>query len=213
MTELPPLEGMAEPVESLAFAPQGPWLFALDSSGTVMVGHVGARKVVKQCALAQQEVGGLVTLGDRHVAIHSFAGEVAVLRLWSRDGEEKTLDAYAEALAKDPGDVGALLRRAQYLLRQGRPHQAMKDLDAAVQADSRRKEGYWLRAMLRARADEQQGALADLDRVVELDPRDALAHYQRGLLLVRMQQYDAARRSLDRAFALDRRLAESVKDE
>ncbi|HKB37390.1 MAG TPA: tetratricopeptide repeat protein, partial [Gemmataceae bacterium] len=210
--ELPPPQGMSGPVESLSFAPQGPWLFALGPSGEVVVGHIAAGKVVKQCSLSPPEGGGMAVLGGRHVAVHATAGKVALLRLWSHDGSEKTLAACSEALAKDPRDVGALVRRAQIHLRHGRPHQALKDLDAAVGIDPKCKEGYWLRAMLRARTDEQKDALADLDKVIELDDRDALAHYQRGLLLVRLQQYAAARRSLDRAFALDGRLDEMSKD-
>jgi WD40 repeat protein len=209
--ELPALPDMSGPVESVSFAPQGPWLFALGASGEVVVAHTGTGKVVRRCPWSSPEGGGLAVLGGRHVAVHR-PGKVALLRLWSRDGSEKALAAYSEALAKDRRDVGALMGRAQLHLRHGRAYRAMPDLDAAVKADSKCKEAYWLRAMLRAREEDQQGALCDLDKVIELDPKDALAHYQRGLLLVRMQHYAAAKRSLDKAFQLKPRLADQLKD-
>jgi WD40 repeat protein len=208
--KLPALPELSGPVESLGFAPGGPWLFALSASGEVVVAHTGTGTVVRRCPWSSAEGGGLAVLGGRHVAVTS-PGKVALLRLWSRDGSEKTLAACSEALAKDPRDVRALMRRAQLQLRHGRPHRAVLDLDAAIKANPKCKEAYWLRGMLRARAEKQHGALDDLGKVIELDPQDALAHYQRGLLQVRMQNYAEARKSLDEAFKLQPELADQVK--
>jgi hypothetical protein len=208
---LPALPDLSGPVASLAFAPQGPWLFALGDSGEVVVAHAGAGKVVRRCPWSSPEGGGLTALGGPHVAVHR-PGQVALLRLWSRDGSEQALTACAESLAKARRDVGVLLRRAEIQLRHGRPHRAVSDLDAALKADPKCKEAYWLRGLLRARAEEHQGALEDLTKVTELDPKDALAHYQRGLLQVRMQHYDDARTSLDQAFRLRPQLAEPFKE-
>jgi WD40 repeat protein len=208
--KLPALPGMSGAVASVAFAPGGPWLFTVGASGEVAVAHTGAGSVVRRCPSSSSDGGGLAILGGRHVAVPR-AGKVVLLRLWSRDGSEKTLAACAEALAKNPRDVGALVLRAQIHLRHGRAHRAVPDLDAAIVADKKCKEAYWLRGLLRARADEHRGALEDLNMVIQLDPKDALAHYQRGLLQVRLKSYAEAQRSLDRAFQLNEKLADQYK--
>ncbi len=205
-------------IHTLRFAPQGPWLAALDDAGWVTLYDTGSGAKLRSCRVAPEKPLALSQAPDgRHalVAAGDGKGSLAVVQWWSLDGAEKELAECAAVLhgdpdRRDPKSETFLARRARIMIRRGRFDLARTDVEALVRLVPASKEGWWLRAMVRQRHGDCPGCLSDLEQVIKIDPKDALAHFERGLLLGEISDYRGARRSLDEAFRLDPRLARRV---
>lgn len=90
--------------------------------------------------------------GDgRHLIVHNANGTVEVVRLDPTSADERLLAACESVLAREPGDVSALIERAKIRLRREQWHLALEDASRAVGKDRACAEGWWLRGLVHAR--------------------------------------------------------------
>jgi len=79
-------------------------------------------------------------------------------------------DEYSRALHYEPGSVAALEMRAKVLLKQGKPREALDDLDALSKLEPDRPDIFIDRARIHVKLKEHDLALADYDRARSLLP-------------------------------------------
>jgi lipoprotein NlpI len=113
--------------------------------------------------------------------------------------------AVDSAIAANPHDTDALVRRALLRWAQKDTPGALADLDAAARADPRNAVVFGERARLRAELDDFEGALADNEIAIDNGMRHPTMYYQRGRLRGAMGDYDRAIQEFDRALELDPR--------
>jgi tetratricopeptide (TPR) repeat protein len=110
-----------------------------------------------------------------------------------RTGPRVQADELDGAIRQQPDNTGLLARRAGLRLAAGQPVAALRDVEAALQADDQDGELYYLQARaLRAlnrllegethlAAHQYEAALASLDRTLRLDPDQPAALFYKGL--------------------------------
>ncbi|MCX7700872.1 MAG: tetratricopeptide repeat protein [Gemmataceae bacterium] len=86
-------------------------------------------------------------------------------------------------------DARTLLSRARALHEAGKYAEALKEANAAVQANPKLPEAYDLRGMLHFKLGNIQESLADFDEQIRLDPKSAAAHWRRGLTLYYAEKF------------------------
>jgi WD40 repeat protein len=194
-------------ISSITFAPQGSWL-ASGTSNRILVWDGTSEGQVQEYVFPDS-VHSLAFANDgRHLAVALGNGTIPILRLGSRDGLQTILAECNEALARNPKDLKALLRRGQVRVRRGQHERALEDLSAVIAVDPKCKPAYWLRTLIHLRRGERISALENLGVVIQLDGQDALAFHQRGLLRAKAEDYVGAKSDLERAFLLDPKLAD-----
>ena len=80
------------------------------------------------------------------------------------------------------GSVHEVTARATAQYRQGDIHNAIKNLDQAIQRQPRSAEGYIMRGAAYQTRDNAAKALADFNKAIELDPKSARAYCDRAAL-------------------------------
>jgi putative PEP-CTERM system TPR-repeat lipoprotein len=96
------------------------------------------------------------------------------------------------ALAHDPSHVRALLTKAEFLIRDHEPDEALKRAQAAVDADPSSVAGHYTLGSIYASRLQVDEAIAEFEEVLKLNPRAGAAHME----LARLQ---LARGDVDRA--------------
>jgi putative PEP-CTERM system TPR-repeat lipoprotein len=96
------------------------------------------------------------------------------------------------ALAHDPSHVRALLTKAEFLIRDHQPDEALKRAQAAVDADPSSIAGHYTLGSIYASRLQVDEAIAEFEEVLKLNPRAGAAHME----LARLQ---LARGDVDRA--------------
>lgn len=88
--------------------------------------------------------------------------------------------------AQDPQQARRLQAEAHQLLRGGQPREALKRLEAAIQADPRNPSLYVDRGYLRLQAKDPTAAIADFEAALRIDSNFAMAW--NNLAMVRLSQ-------------------------
>ncbi len=126
---------------------------------------------------------------------------LAAMRLKRYD---HAISVWKAMLARDPGDVDALLALETCYARTYRPRDALEILQELVKLQPHRaKELYERMAMYALELDRDQDAVTLAARAVALNPDDASAHARLGDIHYRRQDLDAALASYRRAIVLD----------
>jgi tetratricopeptide (TPR) repeat protein len=87
---------------------------------------------------------------------------------------------------------------------------ALADYDAVIAADPTRADGYFNRALIRARQNRDDLVVADFTTYIQIVPSDAEAFVQRGSALFRMKQFDRALADFTQAVTLEPRNAAAL---
>jgi tetratricopeptide (TPR) repeat protein len=138
--------------------------------------------------------GRLAELEPAAAAQHRYRQGVALHETGDLAGARQAYDA---ALAADSQHVDALYERALLSLAEGRPADAVTDLDRALQLSPRAANAFYARALAHLAAGSPPAALADLDRALELRPAYPEALLARADLALAADDQERARRDLD----------------
>lgn len=118
---------------------------------------------------------------------------------------EKAREAFDRAVACGPDRFGVRLSRGRYLTDQGRPREALWDLERAIRL-SPKAIAFVSRGRAKLLLQNGEEALADASRALDLAPGNASAWLLRGDAHRRMRAYDEASRSYDKALEFDPKL-------
>jgi tetratricopeptide (TPR) repeat protein len=130
--------------------------------------------------------------------------------LVERGRHRSALGDFTLAILLTPDDHAPYLARAHAFQALRRPHEALRDLDAAIRLAPAHPELHMLRGLLLADPLREHGrAIADFDAAIRLRPDDALAYYRRGLAYVEVNNPHHALSDLGRALALRPDLADA----
>jgi tetratricopeptide (TPR) repeat protein len=124
--------------------------------------------------------------------------------LFSAHQYRDSIGALVEYIQAHPADARALALRGDSEASLGDNGEALKDYNAALQADPQYQYGYVTRCETRLELHDQSGALADCEMAVKLDPSDALAYEDRGDVQFQREVYDLALADYDKAVFLGR---------
>lgn len=131
------------------------------------------------------------------------------LRAASLDGlgqTERALEAYAEAIKRDPQGGLAYLGRGVLLARRKRAYErAIEDFDKVIALNGRNVEALIARGSALGELGHTGRALADLDRAITLSPGRAQPYVERGKIYDRIGKSDAALKDFDTALQLNLR--------
>jgi tetratricopeptide (TPR) repeat protein len=108
-------------------------------------------------------------------------GADALINRIERDLHEESVAELSRQLADDPGNLAALLNRANAHFRQGDFSRAVADLTAAIALQPGDAALYRRRAQAHARAQAPEQAIADYTEALRLEPRNLEALINRGL--------------------------------
>jgi triacylglycerol esterase/lipase EstA (alpha/beta hydrolase family)/Flp pilus assembly protein TadD len=112
-------------------------------------------------------------------------------------------------LAENPGDDGALLRRARLFMDWGYYRAAIKDLDRLVKVRQDLPEAYMLRGKALRRKIQYDDnpiynrAIRDFNQVIRMNPGSAEAYYERGVCYALLNAGGVAVDDWDRALILN----------
>jgi tetratricopeptide (TPR) repeat protein len=164
----------------------------------------------------------LVTAGlfliPRFTALSPAAQALAEGQQNLASGEAQlAVDSFSRALDIDPGNVQALLGRAQAREQLGQVSEAFADVESAIATAPEEATGYQERARLIVQygLDDPIVALADFDHAIQLAPDSPRAHFLRGWAILNFPLIEgqpnptAAVDDLNKAVALDPRNAEA----
>lgn len=110
---------------------------------------------------------------------------------------------YNRAIALNPFNSYAYLRRGALYIDQKQYDLALSDLNQSINLDSTAKEGYFARSLVRYNQGNLQQALADLNHVVRLEPDYPLGLFNRAIVLNQLGQWQQAILDLNRLSALN----------
>ncbi|MFA5083152.1 MAG: tetratricopeptide repeat protein, partial [Hydrogenophilaceae bacterium] len=120
--------------------------------------------------------------------------------------EGRSDNALAEVqagLQRFPDDARLLARKAQLLLMNDQPAEAMTAADAAIAADLTSFDGWLARAEIARREGEAPTTLSAYDLAIAMKPDDDRAWFGRGSALAEREYVEQARADLNQALALD----------
>lgn len=159
----------------------------LPGLATALLSQGEFKKMVEEtdAIAAKADAGLLVQRGNAQLAL----GQV-----------EPAKASFEQALAKKPGDGGALVGMASYAFG------VAKDADAgqryvaeAVAKDPQNPDVWMYKGILDGRNGKQDDALAAYDKVLALKPNHRSAHVEKAYLQIGMGKFDAAKASIDAA--------------
>jgi len=119
--------------------------------------------------------------------------------------------AYDRAIAQNPRDVQALVRRGSLRWREGAAKEALPDLDAAIRIEPANAYALVTRASVRQSLQDYHGALADSEAAIANGMRRAEVFHMRGGLRRSLEDYPGAIEEYDRALELDPRYLPSLR--
>ena len=82
-----------------------------------------------------------------------------------------------KALRIDPNFVAAYIARSEAKMKLGNPHGSIKDLDAAIELDSKNSFAYRVRGIQRETLADLEGACADWSKAAELGDKSPVAEW------------------------------------
>ena len=114
-----------------------------------------------------------------------------------KDASRSQLDlaegAFDRALGLTPGNVDALIDRAQVRVARAKNWDALNDLNGALNAAPRRTEALVFRATIYRRLGAHDLATVDITRALSIEPENADALVERGILSLAADDVAAAR--------------------
>lgn len=110
------------------------------------------------------------------------------------------------------GRAGALGGRAWARLLLGKPQEALRDFDQAIELEPNFSDFFAGRALAKTRIGKIGEAVTDANKAIRLNPRSAVAFRSRGGALVSRGDFDGAIRDLDEAIRLDSEYAEAFNE-
>ncbi len=113
------------------------------------------------------------------------------------------VDAFSEAIAKNPRSAAAWNNRAAARLRLGDVNGALADYNKAIELAPNDAEIYYNRGTALVAAGQYQEAIADYTRAIALNPNYVKAIYNRGTAYAMLGQRGAAQADWSRAIALE----------
>ena len=128
------------------------------------------------------------------------------------DNSNRELDFYNQAIALRPDFAQALFNRAKVHKERGNHHAALRDLDAALQADPQHTDAYTNRGNLHFSLGDYNAALHDYNTAIRINPHDPLPYNNRSLILMRHGDYVGALADLNIAIQINPRYAISYRN-
>jgi tetratricopeptide (TPR) repeat protein len=148
-------------------------------------------------------------IGVAQTSVDQYAQVVATK---TRQANEAALAADSQALAKNPHDVEALIRRGSVRSKLGDYAGAIADDTAALALDPKNVVALTNRANARAFEHDFKAAKDDYARALALDPGHVAAFLNRGNVEAMEQNYPAALEDYNAALALDPKNARALYD-
>jgi len=115
---------------------------------------------------------------------------------------DEALAAFDQALARDPGLVGALVGQARIQFEKGDSAAAFGALETAMAAHPEAVEPHISKAILLTELGRRDAALATYQAALAIDPAAEDTYYNMGCLLLDMRLYPAAVAAFDSALAI-----------
>ena len=107
-----------------------------------------------------------------------------------------------EAIARDPNDARAWLRKGEVLGRMGRPEESLESLDRAIELDPKLALAWSYKGSVLLDLSRPPEALRCFDRSIALDPKSCRPWVGKGAALAYMERPQEALRCLERATQL-----------
>jgi Flp pilus assembly protein TadD len=130
--------------------------------------------------------------------------------LSERKLDRAAIQAYEEAIRRDPAFVEAMVNVARLHLRQGEPEAASRWLDLAMRVEPRYPALHSVRGLVALEHGELQDALAAFGRARALSPEDVEILANLGATLLRLGVLGEARTVLEQALRLEPARPEAV---
>ncbi len=105
---------------------------------------------------------------------------------------DQAVEAYSQALERDPDLTAAYLGRGWSYLEKGQAGNAVGDFTQAIERRPREAEAYFARAWAHERMGAIDQALADYGQVVRLQPDNVAARFGRGVMHFYRRRFDLA---------------------
>ena len=116
-------------------------------------------------------------------------------RTYEEDGLlDQAVEAYSQALRRDPDLIAAYLGRGWSYLGKGQTENAIGDFSRALERHPNHAEAYFARAWAHERMGSVDKATADYGQVVRLRPDYVPARFSRGIMHFHRQRFDLAAR-------------------
>ena len=163
----------------------------------------GGESGVKSVAPAVPDPAGS---GDDYSALFECA-----LSAQKKGDYAAAIARYAEAIELDPHVAEVYINRGAAYESTGELDLALRDLDAALDIESR-SDAYHNRGNVHFKKGDYGRAIRDYGEALKLDPGNADAHLYRGHALRNLAFYDKAIRDFEAALALDSRNANAYVD-
>ncbi len=116
-----------------------------------------------------------------------------------------------DGLSRQPGNIAALLSRAQIKESQRDTAGAIADYDAILAREAANAAALRARVALLMDSKNYARAAEDYDRLIQLDPRNAQTYYLRGLAREQNNERDKAVADYKLALARDRNMADAAR--
>lgn len=95
--------------------------------------------------------------------------------------ESQAIDAYTQAISREPNYADAYYHRANARYNQGDQQGALEDYTQAISLNPDYANAYYQRGVIRYNQGDKQGALADFGQYISLSPEDIQGYYNRGI--------------------------------
>lgn len=130
----------------------------------------------------------------------------------SQPDSQQEIARWTEALAKNPEDTEAYMRRGIAYLRSYFIHKALPDLDRALELNPNLALAYIHRGRAHRRLNRLDQAIANYNRALELEPENAYAWALRAGVYLDTRRYKEAVRDFQEALRLQPDSAEAHYD-
>lgn len=157
--------------------------------------NMDARFVLIQCEIARGRVDrGVAELEKFLAAQPNHEGALRLrLQVARQRKEDAALAAIAaRVLAKEPRDVALRVERAEALRRLGKPDEALKEAQEALQVDPRNDAARRLKIDLLLAKGARTQAIDLLSQEIDRNPRDPAAYYERALAYLELGDLEKA---------------------
>ncbi len=114
------------------------------------------------------------------------------------------------AISEYPNSAELISERGVLHLHLGNKHEALQDMDKAVELQPHNSYRYSSRAFTKDRFGDTEGAIEDYQKAVELDPDDDIAHNNLGLLQEKLGYIDKAKTNFEKADKLNLEKADKL---
>jgi predicted Zn-dependent protease len=129
------------------------------------------------------------------------------LSAWKTGDREGAVDAFKRALEQDSTHVKSHLNLTRVLIEQGKPHDALASVEAALKIDSGSSEGFRLLGRVKSALGDTTGAIEAYRRSLVLDDRDTWSLNNLAIVYIGQGKFDQAVGPLAHAIEIDSTVA------